>query len=401
LVKLTAPRDEELTAILERVVKRTLAMVRRRGRMEEAPTDALGHVQAEALQTGFLPRAEAWPTKPHTAFREGFSLHAGTHVHAHDRQGLEHLCRYGLRPAVSMKRLRILSDGRVELSLRRPMHDGTTAVAFTPGQFVRRLAAIVPPPRMHLTRYFGVFAPASKLRARLVKAAPKKRRSCWDIAQTEVQEVEPPPAPERPRRLDWSSLLARVFQEDVLRCPLRRAPQGDGLPARGEEGASGPRGTGHRRHCAAHRTGTRATRAGVARPARRADARPRRLTDASLSTLTRRAHASGTGAVYASGRFRRCSNRSSGARLNDDRLSDERRTLWGWRIGPLNDLRAQSNRPRSTRRRGQTDFRVLPEPARSVINYCAHAQAVYAQLECFTPVSLFEAIRARMTLSPS
>ncbi|WP_442958373.1 hypothetical protein [Povalibacter sp.] len=28
-----------------------------------------------------------------------------------------------------------------------------------------RLAALVPPPRMHLTRFHGVFAPHSKLRA--------------------------------------------------------------------------------------------------------------------------------------------------------------------------------------------------------------------------------------------
>ena len=34
-----------------------------------------------------------------------------------------------------------------------------------------------------------------------------------------MREVEPPPAPERPRRLDWSSLLARVYREEVLRYP--------------------------------------------------------------------------------------------------------------------------------------------------------------------------------------
>jgi hypothetical protein len=42
-----------------------------------------------------------------------------------------------------------------------------------------RLAALVPPPRMHLTRFHGVFAPHSKLRAAVTPAhrdtgAPKQ-----------------------------------------------------------------------------------------------------------------------------------------------------------------------------------------------------------------------------------
>jgi hypothetical protein len=30
---------------------------------------------------------------------------------------------------------------------------------------------------------------------------------------------EPPPMPERPRRLPWPQLLARVFGNDILSCP--------------------------------------------------------------------------------------------------------------------------------------------------------------------------------------
>jgi hypothetical protein len=37
-----------------------------------------------------------------------------------------------------------------------------------------RLAALVPPPRMHLTRYHGVFAPHSKLRAAITPAGRGK-----------------------------------------------------------------------------------------------------------------------------------------------------------------------------------------------------------------------------------
>jgi len=34
----------------------------------------------------------------------------------------------------------------------------------------------------------------------------------------ESQELGPPAEPGRARRLDWSALLARVFEEDVLSC---------------------------------------------------------------------------------------------------------------------------------------------------------------------------------------
>jgi hypothetical protein len=60
--------------------------------------------------------------------------------------GLEHLIRYSVKPPLSLELLTRAADGRVVLSLHRPLHDGTTAVAFTPMDLMKRLAAIVPRP---------------------------------------------------------------------------------------------------------------------------------------------------------------------------------------------------------------------------------------------------------------
>jgi Putative transposase len=49
----------------------------------------------------------------------------------------------------------------VRYTLKTPYRDGTTHVIFEPEDFMARLAALVPKPRAHLTRYHGVFAPAS------------------------------------------------------------------------------------------------------------------------------------------------------------------------------------------------------------------------------------------------
>jgi hypothetical protein len=43
--------------------------------------------------------------------------------------------------------------------------EGTTPIVLKPLDLMARLAALVPPPRMHLTRLHGVVAPRSKLRA--------------------------------------------------------------------------------------------------------------------------------------------------------------------------------------------------------------------------------------------
>lgn len=240
--ELRRPTRDELQAMVERIAGKTMALARRRGLLEEEPDDALSKVQADAVQTG-LPVAVPPPmAKKLSGFIEGYSLEAGTHVAASNREALEHLLRYMLRPPVPQHRLRRLADGRLELTLKRPMHDGTRAIAFTPAQLMRRLASIVPPPKAHGTRYFGAFAPASKVRARLVKPGKGRGKGClgdppelpaelddggaedarisWELGRELERDVwlEGPADPERPRFLAWPQLLARTFAVDVLRC---------------------------------------------------------------------------------------------------------------------------------------------------------------------------------------
>ena len=75
----------------------------------------------------------------------GFSLHAGVAARAHERKKLERLCRYIARPAVSEKRLSLLSNGHVRYELKTPYRDGTTHVIFEPLDFIARLLRRVRP----------------------------------------------------------------------------------------------------------------------------------------------------------------------------------------------------------------------------------------------------------------
>jgi hypothetical protein len=141
-------------------------------------------------------------TNRRSAFLEGYSLHADHLIDANDRDGLERLCRYGARAPVANTRLSLDPSGRGVVSLKRPLRDGRTELAFTPLDFLRRLATLIPPPRSHLTRYHGgLRAQPPSPRAAIVPAA------CTD---------QPRPTPRR--RLHWADLLKRVFAVDVLVC---------------------------------------------------------------------------------------------------------------------------------------------------------------------------------------
>jgi len=74
------------------------------------------------------------------------------------------------RPAIAEERLALTERGDVRLKLKSVYRDGTTHVILEPLDFLARLAALVPPPSQHQTRYHGIFAPHHALRAAITPA---------------------------------------------------------------------------------------------------------------------------------------------------------------------------------------------------------------------------------------
>ena len=134
-------------------------------------------------------------------------------VEAHDRKRLEQLCRYITRPALSDERVQLNDAGQVELKLKTPWRDGTTHLVMSPLEFMQRLAALVPGPRLHLIRYHGVLAPNAKLRAQVVpQGPPAQAPAATEAAAAAECEVEPVQA--RPHCISWARLL--VFRNILL-----------------------------------------------------------------------------------------------------------------------------------------------------------------------------------------
>jgi len=152
---------------------------------------------------------------PLCAVTQGFSLHAEVYCAPWERDKLEKLCRYIARPAVAEERLSLRPSGDIVLKLKTQYSDGTSHLLFSGLEFVEKLAALVPPPRIHLTRFFGCLAPHSKIRSQIV---PKKADVSEPPANTD-NGAQAEETPKKNRRMSWAELLARVFAIDMKHCP--------------------------------------------------------------------------------------------------------------------------------------------------------------------------------------
>ena len=176
-----APTSTELAGLTQTLARRIGRFLERQGLLERDAENS--YLAGDALESGPMEqllgssityRIAVGPQKGRKVFTllqtlpacdesfaagvgkvAGFSSRAGVTAHADDRQKLERLCRYISRPAVAEKRLSLTPNGNVRYELKTPHCDGTTHVIFEPVDFIARLAALMPTPRVNLTRLCG------------------------------------------------------------------------------------------------------------------------------------------------------------------------------------------------------------------------------------------------------
>jgi len=234
------PLDGPIKQDIEHLAHRVSTVVRRYFEQEHACEMAGGaqddgdlQTLAEAIKRPGLPaqgRSPAARVRDDAALVDGFSLHVGRAIKPDDRHALERMLRYGSRPAFAQSRLSLTASGKVCYRLKRPWHTGQTHITLAPVDFLRRLTSLIPPPRSHLTRFHGAFAPRAKIRRALFALVPGTEAECVEVSPSSTStSTSTAPSSEEPedqqdnrcakrKRMKWATLFGRVFSVDVTRC---------------------------------------------------------------------------------------------------------------------------------------------------------------------------------------
>jgi hypothetical protein len=115
---------------------------------------------------------------------------------------------------LALSRLKQLGEGLVGYLQKHVAHGRPRLLVLEPLELLRKLVALIPPPRQHLVRYHGVFAPNARTRSAVVLDSGTAKEKGLSRPYTD----EPMGAPVY-GRVDWATLLRRTFAIDVLACP--------------------------------------------------------------------------------------------------------------------------------------------------------------------------------------
>jgi len=163
------------------------------------------------------------PLGPRCAGYEGYNLHANVSFGASDREGLERLCRYVLRPPLAVGRIERLENGRVRVGMKRVWSDGTAAIEVSPLELTERLAALVPPARANQVLYKGGLAGNAAWRKEVVPKRPSsteaEREARLALRLTKAAAKRGREKVANDAALGWAELLKRVFGVDGWECP--------------------------------------------------------------------------------------------------------------------------------------------------------------------------------------
>ncbi|MFN7697474.1 MAG: transposase [Deltaproteobacteria bacterium] len=207
---IAAPTRDELEALCTTIAERVGKLFERRALDHDEPQEralclALSSSAARRgadkhAPEGTDPDHDGEPSWKLKARVDGFDLEVTTVVRGDDRERLENLCRYLLRPPLADRRLRLLPAEQVALELKSPWRDGTRWISMSADTFLQRLSSLVPRPRTHQVLYRGVLAAHSARRQRVVPERNDETRH-------------------RPRNATFCELMKHGLAMDVLACP--------------------------------------------------------------------------------------------------------------------------------------------------------------------------------------
>ncbi len=100
--------------------------------------------------------------------------------------------RHESPPAAATDRLALIASDHVRYTPETACRDGITYLVLEPSDLMARVAPLVPPSRAHLKRYYGVFAPHSRLQAASTPARRGMGAPKPSVAASEAGKPSPP-----------------------------------------------------------------------------------------------------------------------------------------------------------------------------------------------------------------
>ena len=208
-------------------------------------TSAVAQVQAtlrRRILRAFVARSplHSCDAKDMLAYQHsGFSVDVGVCIEAHDRAALARLLRYCARPPFAMDRLRkagaalVYRCAKQRSELSSDKHGAKAdELHLTPLERIDRITALVPPPRTHRHRDYGVLAPNSPLKAAAVAMTQPPARQAEPATTGEGapavvplgHAISPTPEPAPPKRAKarylWAVWITRIYEVFPLMWPL-------------------------------------------------------------------------------------------------------------------------------------------------------------------------------------
>ena len=157
----------------------------------------------------------------------GFSVDGSVQLHKNDRKGLERLLRYCARPVFASERLQQISDNTLIYNPDKQWKNSNGQsyvqhpISLSPIEFIEKIATLVPPPRIHRHRYFGVLAPNSPYRAQ-VSAMASQAIDDGVIPVPEGRQEDGSVSKKKKSSFShylWAILIARIYAVFPLICP--------------------------------------------------------------------------------------------------------------------------------------------------------------------------------------
>lgn len=199
-MKTPAPSNDDVAHVIQNIRRRVLAHLRKKGYINKHGKEALNPILDPLIDDSpFLKEALSASAGGKIAFGEnagkkvrkihsgfgyeeevpfakgelccsigGFNIHGARKIKKQDRHKLRDLISYMGRGAIANERIDINKSGDVIYTLKRSYSDSTQKLIFTPLEFLEKLSAIIPPPKIHLINYTGCFAPHFAQREKII-----------------------------------------------------------------------------------------------------------------------------------------------------------------------------------------------------------------------------------------